>query len=92
MAINLQLQHAQQHDAVEMQAATQSTLLDLLGNQAVLPASVSRFLSAFPISESMLPGKRLLLARQCWEHLLEGAHANFDEHVIGKMELSLIHI
>ena len=33
----------------EMQAATQSTLLELLSNPALHPSSVTRFLSAFPV-------------------------------------------
>lgn len=70
-----------------MQAATQSTLLELLSNPAVHPASVSRFLAAFPMPECMPQGKRLLLAKQCWEHLLDNTDADRMEQVYGKMDL-----
>jgi len=75
-------------------AATQSTLLELLANPAVHPSSVSRFLAAFPVpqpeSSSMSHGQRLLLAKQCWEHLLDSMddRARADEEgVYGKMEI-----
>jgi len=75
-------------------AATQSTLLELLANPAVHPSSVSRFLAAFPVpqpeSSSMSHGQRLLLAKQCWEHLLDSMddRARVDEEgVYGKMEI-----
>jgi ankyrin repeat protein len=82
------------HDAVAgqeqdeaMHAATQSTLLELLSNPAVHPSSVHRFLVAFPLPECMPPRQRLLLARQCWEHLLDNRDPDRMEHVYGKMEL-----
>jgi hypothetical protein len=71
----------------EMQAATQSTLLELLSNPALHPSSVTRFLNVFPVPKGMPPGKRLLLARQCWEHLLDNRDTHRMEYVYGKMEL-----
>jgi hypothetical protein len=71
----------------EMQAATQSTLLELLSNPALHPFSVTRFLNVFPVPKGMPPGKRLLLARQCWEHLLDNRDTHRMESVYGKMEL-----
>jgi len=75
-------------------AATQSTLLELLANPAVHPSSVSRFLVAFPVpqpeSSSMSHGQRLMLARQCWEHLLDSMDDRVrvdEEGVYGKMEI-----
>jgi len=71
----------------EMQAATQSTLLELLANPALHPSSVKRFLTAFPVPESMPVRKRLLLAKQCWEHLLDNRDTGCMALVYGKMEL-----
>ena len=75
----------------EMQAATQSTLLELLANSALHPSSVTRFLTAFPVPEGMPLRKRLLLAKQCWEHLLDHRDTDRMAHVYGKMELRRRH-
>lgn len=78
-------------DTQAMQAAAQSTLLELLSNPAVQPASLSRFLSAFSVPESMPQKQRLLLAKQCWEHLLDTPDHQRDgtaeSALYGKMDL-----
>ena len=71
----------------EMQAATQSTMLELLANPVLPPASITRLLTAFPVPEDMPLRKRLLLAKQCWEHLLDDRDTDRMAHVYGKMEL-----
>jgi hypothetical protein len=90
-----QVQHAAavaESDMQAMQAATESTLLELLANPAVQPASLSRFLTVFPMPASMLEKQQLLLAKQCWEHLLDaadrGSAGAADESILyGKMDL-----
>jgi len=71
----------------EMQAATQSTMLELLANPVLPPSSITRLLTAFPVPEDMPLRKRLLLAKQCWEHLLDDRDTGRMAHVYGKMEL-----
>jgi len=68
-----------------LRAAAQSTLLDLLANPAAAPASVSRFLAALPVvSTEMPPRQHLLLAKQCWEHLLDNTDG--VKNTLGKMD------
>jgi hypothetical protein len=71
----------------EMHAATQSTLLELLSNPAVQPSCITHLLTAFPVPERMLYGERELLAKQCWEHLLDYCDPTRMKHVYGKMKL-----
>ena len=72
-----------------MQAVTQSTLLELLSNPSLHPSSVARFLTAFPVPDLMPQRQRLLLAKQCWEHLLDNRESDVHhmELMYGKMEL-----
>ena len=52
--------------------ATESALLDLLADGSLNAARVAHLLAAFPMAERSERDRRHL-ARQCWEHLLEGS-------------------
>lgn len=52
--------------------ATESALLDLLADDSVDAARVAHLVAAFPMADRKDRDRRQL-ARQCWEHLLEGS-------------------